>query len=105
DVAHLCKDRAAFDETTLRLIPISVLAVYRLHLLVDRGVIPIIPHAKLGLAIDPWYTTSGDGTVAQKGVTLGLTGAVGFSLRVDGVDKESTTALYGGLGIAVKSRV
>jgi hypothetical protein len=100
DVANLCAQRAAHDETALRLIPVGLLAVYRFPLLIERRVMPLIPHAKLGLAVDPWYVTSGDGTVAQKGVTLGLAGAVGFSVRLDGVDKQSTAALYGELGIA-----
>lgn len=84
------------DWTTLRLIPLSVSAVYRFDLLFERFKIPLVPYGKVGLDYVIWTITNGNGDVPDdpvggrgQGGTAGWHAAVGLSLVLDFMDPIS----------------
>jgi hypothetical protein len=80
------------DTSTLRLIPISLSAVYRFDLMYERSGIPLVPYGKLGFDYVLWQITNGNGEVAHaaggtgQGGTWGWHAAVGVSLVLDFFD-------------------
>lgn len=54
-------------ESTLTLIPLSLLLIYRADFLWDRWGIPLIPYAKFGINYTIWWINKGDGSVATAG--------------------------------------
>jgi len=88
------------DETSLRLIPLSLLVVYRFDVLAARWQIPLVPYAKAGLNYSFWQITDGNGEVATltqgnrgSGGTLGWQASVGLALQLDGLDPGSMREL------------
>lgn len=84
------------DWSTLRLIPLSVSAVYRFDLLFERFGLPLVPYGKVGLDYVIWTITNGNGDVPEdpvggrgQGGTLGWHAAVGLSLVLDFMDPIS----------------
>ena len=77
------------DETSLRLIPLTVLAVYRADLLRTRFGWPLIPYAKLGLGCGLWWLNDTSKTSATVGTTFGWNAAAGVSLDLAFVDPEA----------------
>ena len=77
------------DETSLRLIPLTVLAVYRADLLRTRFGWPLIPYAKLGLGCGLWWLNDTSKTSATAGATFGWNAAAGVSLDLSFVDPEA----------------
>ena len=45
------------DTTTLRVIPVRLMLVYRLDVGAIRSGIPFVPYAKTGLVFEPWWAT------------------------------------------------
>jgi len=81
------------DNTSLRLIPLAALLVYRLDEAAQRWKIPIVPYGKLGLNYTIWTVNDGDGAVPSptsggrgQGGTAGWQAAVGLSLLLDILD-------------------
>jgi hypothetical protein len=81
------------DDTSLRLIPISLVAVYRMDLLALRWHVPLVPYVKAGLNYTFWKVTDGNGDVAAltqggqgAGGTLGWQATAGIALQLDGLD-------------------
>jgi MYXO-CTERM domain-containing protein len=77
------------DETSLRLIPLSLLAVYRADLLRTQFGWPLIPYAKLGLGCGLWWLSDTSKTSATAGATFGWNAAAGVSLDLSFVDPEA----------------
>jgi hypothetical protein len=57
--------QASPDETSLKLIPLTALAVYRLDWLYRQLGIPLVPFGKAGLAHTIWWATNGEGDVPR----------------------------------------
>jgi hypothetical protein len=85
------------DNTSLRLIPLAVLLVYRLDEAAMRWKIPLVPYAKIGLNYTIWTINDGNGSVPYapndkgqggkgQGGTMGWQAAVGLSLQLDFLD-------------------
>jgi len=80
------------DNTSLRLIPLAALLVYRLDEAARHWKIPLVPYAKIGLNYTIWTVTNGNGDVAWSGAskgqggTMGWQAAVGISLQLDFID-------------------
>jgi hypothetical protein len=94
------------DETALRLLPTSLLVVYRMDVLAERWQVPVVPYAKLGLNYTFWSITDGNGdqaTLGQggrgAGVTAGWQTAAGLALQLDIFDPASMRELDGDTGI------
>ena len=94
------------DETALRLIPVSLLAVYRMDVMAERWNVPLVPYAKLGLNYTFWQVTDGNGDVATltqggrgTGGTAGWQAAAGLALQLDIIDQASMRELDSESGI------
>jgi len=80
------------DNTSLRLIPLAALLVYRMDEGATHWKIPLVPYAKIGLNYTIWTITNGNGDVADasgghgQGGTMGWQAAVGLSLQLDFLD-------------------
>jgi hypothetical protein len=83
------------DDTSLRLIPLAALLIYRLDEAAEHWKIPLVPYVKIGLNYTFWTVTNGDGNVSSysgsgggrgQGGTMGWQAAVGLSLQLDFLD-------------------
>jgi hypothetical protein len=87
------------DSTSLRLIPIAALLVYRWDVAAELWQIPLVPYAKLGLNYTFWDVTDGNGGVPHagggrgSGGTLGWQACAGISLMLDILDPGATRSL------------
>jgi hypothetical protein len=96
---------ASGDNTSLRLIPLAALVVYRLDAAVERWNIPLVPYAKVGLNYTIWTVTDGNGDVASangdkgQGGTPGWQAAVGISLLLDFLDPSAARGFDADSGV------
>jgi hypothetical protein len=87
------------DTTSLRLIPIAALLVYRWDVAAQRWRIPLVPYAKLGLNYTFWEINDGNGNVPDyqgghgSGGTVGWQAAAGMSLMLDILDPDAARGL------------
>jgi hypothetical protein len=87
------------DTTSLRLIPIAALLVYRCDVAAEHWSIPLVPYAKLGLNYTFWQINDGNGNVPDyrgghgSGGTAGWQAAAGISLLLDFLDPSATRSL------------
>ena len=88
------------DETSLRLIPTFLLAVYRMDVLAERWNVPLVPYAKAGLNYTFWKVTDGNGDVATltqggrgAGGTAGWQASAGLAFQLDILDPASMREL------------
>jgi hypothetical protein len=88
------------DSTGLRLIPFSLLAVYRMDVLAEQWNVPFVPYAKLGLNYTFWKITDGNGDAATltqggrgTGGTAGWQVTGGLALQLDILDPASMREL------------
>jgi hypothetical protein len=94
------------DDSTLKIFPLSLSAVYRFDVLYEQRGIPLVPYAKLGLDYAIWQVTDGNGEIATDGVggrarggTLGWHGAVGVSLILDFIDPDAAKVFDSEMGV------
>jgi hypothetical protein len=87
------------DTTSLRLIPVAALLVYRWDVAAERWKIPLVPYAKLGLNYTFWEISNGNGNVPDykgghgSGGTAGWQAAAGMSLLLDILDPDAARGL------------
>jgi hypothetical protein len=74
------------DQTSLRIIPLSLAAVYRADLLRTRLGSPLVPYAKLGLGCALWSVDDTASSASISGQTLGWNAAAGVSLDLSFID-------------------
>ena len=94
------------DQSTLKIIPFQVSAVYRFDYLLDRWEIPLVPYGKLGLDYDYWQITDGNDEIATdgrggtgRGGTAGWHASVGLALVIDFFDPEAARDFDADLGV------
>jgi len=85
--------RSSVDNTSLRLIPVAALLVYRMDEAARQWKIPLVPYGKIGLNYTIWTVNDGNGNVPDytgggrgQGGTAGWQAAVGMSLLLDFLD-------------------
>jgi hypothetical protein len=102
---HMSTGVRAADETRFLMIPIALLAVYRLTELADRTYVPLVPYAKVGLSYYIWRMTKDDGSISEVagkqglGATLGWQASVGLSFRADRLDPDEAKSMETELGV------
>jgi hypothetical protein len=81
------------DSTSLQVLPLKLLGVYRFDVLARRLNIPFVPFAKAGLVLQLWRSTDGSGSVSvsydnkhAQGYRTGFEGAVGLAFLLDWLD-------------------
>ncbi len=94
------------DKSTLRVVPVSLSAIYRFDYYLVRDDFPIVPHAKVGLDWDYWQITDGNGQIATdsmgghgRGGTLGWHAAVGVAVVIDKLDPDAAKAFDVEMGV------
>jgi hypothetical protein len=109
-----CAMRSAADESSINIIPFTLVGVYRFDVPALKLNIPLVPYGKFGLAYDLWWITNGAGDTANftspadpncksgcdaHGGTLGYVAAAGLALMLDWLDPGSAVSLDSELGI------
>jgi hypothetical protein len=79
------------QSTGLKLVPLKALLVYRFDWLSLKHDVPLVPYAKAGFVVMPWWVMKGaDIEVADglrgAGVSSGLAGVLGLALTLDFLD-------------------
>jgi hypothetical protein len=94
------------DTSSLRVIPLSLAAVYRFDYLLETRNIPVVPFGKLGLDYAFWTITDGNGEVAEdvsgksgQGGTLGWHASAGLALVLDWLDPDAARDFDSDLGV------
>jgi hypothetical protein len=93
------------DNTSLRLIPLAALLVYRLDEAAKRWKIPLVPYAKVGLNYTFWTINDGNGNVPSvgggrgQGGTAGWQAAIGLSLQLDFLDSAAARGFDADVGV------
>lgn len=83
----------SLDSTSLMIVPLRLMAVYRFQLFAREG-IPLIPFAKAGLAYTFWWIDGTNGKIAQaddrkaRGGKWGYTLAIGLALSLNFIDPQ-----------------
>ena len=92
-------------ETSIMLVPISVLAVYRFDVLANRWHIPVVPFVKFGVNYTLWWIFNGSGDVASvdgdkaRGGSWGLAFNAGLELQLDFLEPGAAKTLDAEVGI------
>ena len=97
---------ASGDQSQLKVVPVSLSAVYRFdYFLQERG-FPLVPFGKLGLDWAYWQNTDGNGNIADagsgghgRGGTLGWHVAGGIALVLDFLDPDASHDFDQDLGV------
>ena len=94
------------DLSTLTVLPVSLSAVYRFDIFLERNRFPLVPYGKLGLDWAYWSITDGNDQIAMdgfggkgRGGTLGWHGAVGLQLVLDFFDWEAARGFDADMGV------
>lgn len=101
------------DEMTLRIVPLSLLAVYRFDVLSKRYRIPVIPYMKAGLAYYFWWfgtsgsyvseitTGTGESATTRKtaGGTFGFVLHPGIAIDLSAIDQSAAFAIDQEIGL------
>ncbi len=92
------------DVTSLKVVPLKLLAVYRWDWLVQTYGIPLVPYLKAGLVLMPWWISKGSGVevadgLPGQGVNYGFTGTAGLSLQLDFLDPRLARDFDTGMGV------
>jgi hypothetical protein len=98
--------RSSVDNTSLRLIPVAALLVYRMDEGARQWKIPLVPYAKIGLNYTFWTVNDGNGNVPDytgggrgQGGTAGWQAAVGMSLLLDFLDPGAARGFDADAGV------
>jgi hypothetical protein len=94
------------DKSTLKVVPVSLSAVYRFDYFLEQRNFPLVPYAKLGLDWAYWQITDGNDEIAQdptggtgRGGTLGWHVAGGVALVLDMFDPSAAHDFDADLGV------
>jgi len=94
------------DQSTLKVVPVSLSAVYRFDYFLERRGFPLVPFGKLGLDWAYWQITDGNDEIATdghgghgRGGTLGWHGAIGLALTLDWLDPDAARDFDNELGV------
>jgi hypothetical protein len=98
--------RPSGDQSQLKVVPLSLSAVYRFDYLLETRNIPLVPFGKLGLDWAYWQITDGNGNIADdgngghaRGGTWGWHAAAGVALMLDFVDPDAARDFDEDLGV------
>lgn len=92
------------EATSLRVVPMKALAIYRFDWLAIRFGIPLVPYVKGGFEAVYWWTSKGNGTeladgVAGQGISYGLVGMAGLAFLLDPLDPRLARDFDSGMGV------
>ena len=97
------RERSPGDQTSFRLIPLQLTAVYRFSYLDDSYGFPVVPYVRGGFGYYIWWATAPDGSFSAdpkdannkaRGATAGLVGAVGIAIRAERIDANAARSMH-----------
>ncbi len=86
------------QESSLNIMPVHAVGVFRVDVLARRFAIPLVPYAKFGLATAFWWVNDGIGTATDDGgtkgqdISLGTQAALGGMFLLDILEPSSALA-------------
>jgi hypothetical protein len=94
------------DRSTMKVVPLSLSAVYRFDYFLQQRNFPFVPYGKLGLDWAYWRITDGNDELAHdsiggtgQGGTLGWHGTAGVAFMLDWLDPEASRDFDTELGV------
>ena len=94
------------DMSTLKVVPVSLSAIYRFDYFLERRGFPLVPFGKVGLDWAYWQITDGNDEIATdghggkgRGGTLGWHAAVGVALVLDWLDPDAARDFDNEMGV------
>ncbi len=92
------------QETSLSLMPMYLVGVFRVDALAQQTPVPLAAYAKAGLGYALWWVSDGAGTaeagdVSGRGASYGYQFALGGMLLLDALDRESAVRMDAASGI------
>jgi hypothetical protein len=94
------------DTSQLKIIPLSLSAVYRFDYFLENRNFPLVPFGKIGLDWAYWQNTDGNGNIATdgngghaRGATWGWHAGIGLALMLDFVDPDAARDFDQDLGV------
>jgi hypothetical protein len=92
------------EDTSLSVMPLYAVAVFRADGPMRDSGIPLVPYAKLGLGAALWWASTGDNTSRENGVlgrgtSYGLQYALGLMLLLDPLDRQTAKDADNSLGL------
>jgi len=95
------------DNTSLRILPLTLSLTYRMDWFVEHGGFPLVPYARFALERWQWWVTNGSGSTARtltdnrsgSGATNGWSGALGVAFLLDILDPGMAREMDRDLGI------
>ena len=81
------------DETSLSIIPLSLVAIYRADPLRSQLGVPLVPYAKLGLGCALWSASDTGASGSTAGTTLGWNAAAGVSFDLSFLDPDAARTM------------
>ena len=94
------------DNSTLKVVPFSVSAIYRFDYFLENAKFPLVPFGKLGLDYAYWSISDGNGNIAvdptgghARGGTLGWHVAGGAAFVIDFLDPDAAHDFDEDLGV------
>lgn len=95
---------ARTGETSLSFIPAYVVGVLRADVLARETPVPLVPYAKLGVGVAPWWTSDGGGAsrangVVGRGLSYGYQFALGGMFLLDFLDRDSAVEMDVNTGV------
>ncbi len=92
------------EATSLRILPMKVLGVYRWDWAAQKYNVPLVPYVKLGFQVVHWWTTSASGTeiarnLSGAGWSMGILGAGGLAFLLDVLDQRLARDFDNGIGV------
>ena len=90
--------------TSLKIIPLKLLLVWRMDIFANRFDIPFVPYAKGGLMANRWWSTKGNNTSKvdgdkASGWRSGWLGVLGLAVQLDAFDRQLAKDFSASCGI------
>jgi hypothetical protein len=96
------------QSTSLKIIPLKLLLVWRMDIFANRFDVPFVPYAKTGLMMSRWWSTKGgstsiareeDGGDKASGWRSGWLAVVGLAVQLDAFDRQLAKDFMASFGI------
>jgi hypothetical protein len=90
--------------TSLKIIPLKLLLVWRMDIFANHYNIPFVPYAKVGLALSRWWVQKGGKTSEVAGEKAsgwqsGWLAVLGLSIQLDAFDRQLAKDIDTSLGV------
>ncbi|MCL2012674.1 MAG: MXAN_2562 family outer membrane beta-barrel protein [Cystobacterineae bacterium] len=94
----------SLQTTSLKIIPIKFLFVWRMDIFANHFDIPLVPYGKVGLMLNHWWSTKGGKTSEAagekaRGWRSGYLGVAGIAVQLDAFERQLAKDFQASMGI------